>query len=227
MVASKGLQRNGRSAKTTPGKAEAEEMQNLTTDIEAPHSEVKPHPHPGVEPEPAMPTAEELLKQAKAQTNAHKQESVEEPDQGEGSEFPPSAIAQSAKSEIETAVAEQAEALVEAEKQARQTYTEAGITKGLKAAGVIRQGFQIGLLTGLTEATKTDAKELVEQLELLDVHIDAESTDSTKNLLEQLGVSKPKPKEADEEIPFRSEAIAKNVIQSQGKFNILNKGAKK
>lgn len=213
MVASKGLQRN---IKTTAGKAETQELRNLTTGVEASQAE---------EPQLVGPTAEELLKQAKAQTIAHKQESVEEPDQNNNSST--SAIAQSAKSEIETAVAEQAEALVEAENQARQTYTEAGITKGLKAAGVIRQGFQIGLLTGLTEATKTDAKELVEQLELLDVHIDAESTDSTKNLLEQLGVSKPKPKEADEELPFRSEAIAKNAIQSQGKFNILNKGAKK
>lgn len=78
-----------------------------------------------------------------------------------------------ASEQVSGKLANQAQALVEADKQAKKARIQAGIKEGLGQAKDIREGRQLGVLVGLTKATLEDTQGIIQQLEILGQHSDA------------------------------------------------------
>lgn len=78
-----------------------------------------------------------------------------------------------ASEQVSGKLANQAQALVEADKQAKKARIQAGVREGLEQAKDIREGRQYGVLAGLTQATIEDTRGIIEQLKVLSQHSDA------------------------------------------------------
>ncbi|MBO3464139.1 hypothetical protein G7B40_001510 [Aetokthonos hydrillicola Thurmond2011] len=129
------------------------------------------------------PTSEQLLQQAKQETRAAKPQEEEKPDPTPttgGGEIT------TATSQIEGAIAQSAQKLVQIEEQARTARVQMGFELGQQEAQDIRQGHQLGLLTALVQAKAQDTNDLAEQLQALRQHTDGTTSTAINSLLQGL-----------------------------------------
>ena len=99
---------------------------------------------------------------------------------------------QKASDKVNEATANAAQQLVKADKAAKKVRIQSGIQQGEQDAKDIRQGYQIGLLKGLTKAKVEDTIELASQLGALqdftneETEIDLEEEEGESDPLEAL-----------------------------------------
>ncbi len=129
----------------------------------------------------SSPTAEELLRQAKAQTKEKPQE--EQPQQAEETTAEAGALAETATDVATGAIAHTAQDLVKASLEAQQEQMQIGLQQGLEAAKNINTGYQLGLLIGTQQSIVNNTKELGEQLQLLTQHTNAQNVDAVKKIV--------------------------------------------
>ncbi len=141
------------------------------------------------EAQAASPSAEEVLRAAKAASQKAQEQATESPSsEPSSSEAPQSsgAIEKTVSSELQQATSDAAKELVDANSQALQERVQIGVREGLEDAKDIRKGYQLGLLKGLTQAKQTDTRELGEQLQALRQHTDQKAQSEVEESLTQL-----------------------------------------
>ncbi|MDF5717725.1 MAG: hypothetical protein PUP93_28625 [Rhizonema sp. NSF051] len=132
-------------------------------------------------------SAEELLKQAKQQSK--KDGTVaEEAEQGEVGAQNTAIAPKTASSEVNAALTQAAQNLVQLNQEAKKKRIETGILEGLEDAKDLRLGKQLGTLLSLAEAEKTDVEELAQQLNNLRSHTDAQTVDAVTEAIKGLGI---------------------------------------
>ncbi|MBO3463681.1 hypothetical protein G7B40_040415 [Aetokthonos hydrillicola Thurmond2011] len=173
----------GKAAITEPVATTTDQLEQLLTTDQPTQLIEEETPQAPVTAQAPEPTAEELIAQAKAETRAAKPQEEEKPDPTPttgGGEITTATTA------VESAIANSAQELVKIEEQARTARVEMGFQEGQKDAQEIRSGYQLGLLTGLTQGKAADTNDLAEQLQALRGHTDTTAATAINNLLQGL-----------------------------------------
>lgn len=100
-----------------------------------------------------------------------------------------------ASGQAQTAIASNAENLVNARKQSTRKTAEAGIIQAKRDARVFNDTYQATLLGELSKAAQANSQSLVEQVALLDDHVDSEV--DLSDIYDHYGVSRPLEGESD------------------------------
>lgn len=82
-----------------------------------------------------------------------------------------------ASQKIDEKTANQAKELVKADKVSKQARFKTGVREGIEDSKDIRKGYQLGLMTGLTQAKIEDTKQLSEQLKALRDYSDEQASE--------------------------------------------------
>ncbi|GEM_PF-3510336 len=210
-----------------PNKDAQTSVEPLKQDQEAQATDLSSEPTQELQTPLEKPlSADEILKQSKQQTQ--KDEPVDELPQAEDSDTQNTdLVPKTASSEVNAALTQAAQSLVELNQESKKKRIETGILEGIEDAKDIRLGKQLGTLLSLAEAERTDVEELAEQLDRLRSHTDTQTADVVTEAIKELGIDlnairEGKPQETKEKKPSPLEStLSIKLPGKSSSFKIL------